>query len=188
MAATERYRLENGVYCIDVRVMDSKQLFDGRDPAPFREKDLDEHFVHLLVMSCEEISRGSDVKIVLAAPEGQLNSQQKNDITLGIHQYFLHEARATRNDLSILFKQGRVGLILGLTFVIVCVTAAIRYVGEQTILRRAIQESLIVAGWVAMWQPINIFLYEWWPFVRKMRIYKLLSEIKIEFVSSSANG
>lgn len=31
--------------------------------------------------------------------------------------------------------------------------------------------SLLIGGWGAMWRPLPIFLYEWWPVVRKRRIY-----------------
>jgi hypothetical protein len=35
---------------------------------------------------------------------------------------------------------------------------------------RVIEESLIIFGWVANWKPIEIFLYEWWPIVRRREL------------------
>ena len=26
-----------------------------------------------------------------------------------------------------------------------------------------IRESLLIGGWVAMWRPLEVFLYDWWP-------------------------
>ena len=26
-----------------------------------------------------------------------------------------------------------------------------------------LKESLLIGGWVAMWKPMEIFLYDWWP-------------------------
>jgi hypothetical protein len=26
-----------------------------------------------------------------------------------------------------------------------------------------LQEGLLISGWVALWRPIEIFLYDWWP-------------------------
>lgn len=37
----QRYRREEGAVCIDLRLRSERQLFDLRDPAPFRERDLD---------------------------------------------------------------------------------------------------------------------------------------------------
>jgi len=30
-------------------------------------------------------------------------------------------------------------------------------------LLKVLKESLLIGGWVAMWRPMQIYLYEWWP-------------------------
>jgi hypothetical protein len=42
------------------------------------------------------------------------------------------------------------------------------------------RESLIIAGWVAMWRPMEIFLYEWWPIRRMGRLYQKMSRMHVE--------
>jgi hypothetical protein len=42
------------------------------------------------------------------------------------------------------------------------------------------RESLTIAGWVAMWQPMEIFLYQWWPLRRRGRIFEKMSRMKVE--------
>ena len=44
-----------------------------------------------------------------------------------------------------------------------------------------IRESLIIGGWVAMWRPMEIFLYDWWPIQGRRRLYDRLgvSEVRI---------
>jgi hypothetical protein len=39
---------------------------------------------------------------------------------------------------------------------------------------------LIIFGWVANWRPTEIFLYEWWPIVRRRNLYRRLSQARIE--------
>jgi hypothetical protein len=43
-----------------------------------------------------------------------------------------------------------------------------------------LREGLIIAGWVAMWRPMEIFLYEWWPLRRKGHLYEKLSRMHVE--------
>ena len=176
-----RYRKENGFNCIDLTARDFRQLYDSRDPSPFHERDLDEDLVHYLVMSCEEIKHEEPLKIVVNSPQLLGETQQLSDFILAFHQYFEHELWATKNELHNLFRQGRVSLLFGLLFLMICVFGAIRFVGDVNVFNRVIHEGLIIMGWVALWKPINIFLYEWWPYRRKMRVYKRLSEVKIEF-------
>jgi hypothetical protein len=45
---------------------------------------------------------------------------------------------------------------------------------------RVIEESLLIFGWVANWRPIEIFLYEWWPIVRRRNLYRRLSAARVE--------
>ena len=40
---------------------------------------------------------------------------------------------------------------------------------------RVIEESLLIFGWVANWRPIEVFLYDWWPIVRRRNLYQRLS-------------
>ena len=49
-------------------------------------------------------------------------------------------------------------------------------------LGRFFDEGLIILGWVANWRPVEIFLYDWWPIVRRGRLYRRLSRaaVKIE--------
>jgi hypothetical protein len=43
-----------------------------------------------------------------------------------------------------------------------------------------VQEGLIIVGWVANWRPIEIFLYDWWPIVRRRRLYRRLASATVE--------
>jgi len=45
-----------------------------------------------------------------------------------------------------------------------------------------VRESLTIAGWVAMWRPMQIYLYDWWPLLRRSRIYAKLSQMPVELV------
>ena len=42
-------------------------------------------------------------------------------------------------------------------------------------------------GWVAMWRPMQVFLDDWWPLVRRRRIYRSLGSA-IVHVSQAADA
>ena len=46
-------------------------------------------------------------------------------------------------------------------------------------------EGLLIIGWVAMWRPIQIFLYEWWPIVRRRRTYFGLAHTQVRVIQGS---
>ena len=37
---------------------------------------------------------------------------------------------------------------------------------------RIVRESLHIGGWVAMWHPMETYLYGWWPVRRQGRIFR----------------
>lgn len=97
-----------------------------------------------------------------------------------IHNFFRYKAELTRHQLNQLLRHGRVSLAIGFSFAAVCLLAA-DAVGElatgtfSTILR----ESLTIVGWVAMWRPMQIFLYDWWPLAQRRRLDVSLSHAQV---------
>jgi hypothetical protein len=39
-----------------------------------------------------------------------------------------------------------------------------------------------------MWRPMQIFLYDWWPVQRKIRIYERLAGARIHVVKDEGQG
>jgi hypothetical protein len=80
-----------------------------------------------------------------------------------------------------LMSDGRRSLWIGLSFLVVCLVAAEWFRGHgPEVVRSVITEGLIIAGWVAMWRPMEIYLYEWWPLRRRGKIFDKLSRISVE--------
>ena len=45
--------------------------------------------------------------------------------------------------------------------------------------------SLLIGGWVALWRPFEIFLYEWWPILDEARLYDRLSAMQVRLDNPS---
>ena len=39
---------------------------------------------------------------------------------------------------------------------------------------------MLIFRWVANWRPIEIFLYDWWPIVRRRNLYQRLAAAQVE--------
>jgi hypothetical protein len=95
---------------------------------------------------------------------------------------FCYRARIIELDPSELFRVGRRAMAIGLTVlsfsVITGQTAAATFAPSP--IGRVIEECLRIFGWVANWRPIEIFLYDWWPIVRRRNLYQRLSAARVE--------
>ena len=48
------------------------------------------------------------------------------------------------------------------------------------------KEGLTIMGWVAMWRPLEIYLYRWWPLRSVGRVYARLSTVPVEVKTSAS--
>jgi hypothetical protein len=89
-----------------------------------------------------------------------------------------------RNDARSLRHEGYATLWRGLVFLAVCLLGS-RLMGEVELLpgfvERFIDEGLVIAGWVALWYPLDVLLYQRWPLARERRLYETLRDMRIEF-------
>lgn len=89
-----------------------------------------------------------------------------------------------RNDARSLRKEGYATLWRGLVFLALCLLGS-RLMGEIDLLpgfiERFIDEGLVIAGWVALWYPLDVLLYQRWPLARERRLYENLRDMQLEF-------
>jgi hypothetical protein len=69
---------------------------------------------------------------------------------------------------------------IGLSFLTICLSGAQMATRFQIPGANIIEASLTIAGWVAMWHPMDIYLYGWWPLRRAGKVYRKLSTIPVE--------
>ena len=96
--------------------------------------------------------------------------------------HFRRRARATWASLRRLFRIGRISLVIGLGFLLLAIVVGEWIAGKIGSERNAIvvQESLIILGWVALWRPMGIFLYDWWPIRAEAKVLERLGEMDVE--------
>jgi hypothetical protein len=149
---------------IEVRVSELKQLFNAIDPSPFRERDLDPKAEEFIIDWAMEASPSASfgLAVYVERPAGPPN--ESVELREAIHEFFRHRAEVSRHRLGELFRRGRRSLVIGLCALGVSFAAG-NLVGElfSNHFAGILREGLLIGGWVAMWRPMEIFLYDWWP-------------------------
>lgn len=97
-----------------------------------------------------------------------------------LHHYFTYRAELADREFRQLLRRGRTSLLIGLAFLGACVGASRLLANFSTTPLAAIaQESLLIGGWVAMWRPLEILLYDWWPLRRNRHVYRKLARAPV---------
>jgi len=82
--------------------------------------------------------------------------------------------------MPLLFRDGRIALATGIAFLFCCVLLReLAFSFGSGAVSDIIGEGMLIIGWVAMWRPLEIFLYEWVPVRRRCRILAKLSKMPV---------
>lgn len=171
------------VHQIELRIVKLSELFNSMDPTPFHHRNLDTDAEEFLESWALEFPQGSHFKIIIHIEQ----MPQENPtalVTEAIHNYFEYKSVRSKLSLHQLLLEGRISLLIGLGFLTMCLLGAdilAANFANNTFLR-LLKESLLIGGWVAMWRPMQIFLYGWWPIVRKGKIYHNLGRAIVHVV------
>jgi hypothetical protein len=175
----QMYPSEGDARCIAVKLAEPRQLFDTLDPAPFHERDLDREAAEYLLAGARELARAGKVKIVLHFPELP-ETKIVQDIGNAIRHYFHYREIKLRQQRRQLWRTGRHALLVGLGFLVICSMIAWSLAGREELWLKLSREGIIILGWVAMWRPIEIFLYDWWPLMQEQRHCRRLQQMPVD--------
>ena len=176
------YAEEDGRYLVEVRLGKARALFNSLDPAPFIEKDLDADAEAYIVDTVQDFPPATPLKLVIYLPVGEYESSEAESIPEAVRNYFSYCAHHTDMRLRFMLLQGRTSLLIGLLFLFGCLFARELVISslESGLVHDVIEEGLLICGWVAMWRPIEIYLYEWWPIRRMRKAFDKIREMPIE--------
>jgi hypothetical protein len=179
-----------GSQVIEVRVAELRQLFNAIDPSPFREQDLDPRAEEFIVEWARDLPRDAPVALRVHLERAAGPADEAGLLGQAIHQYFKARAARTRRTLRELFRRGRISLVIALGFLggSLALGDLIGKVSENGV-AVLLREGLLIGGWVAMWRPLEVFLYDWWPVVGEIRLIDRLSTmpVRIEYSDTVSN-
>lgn len=182
------YRTDQGVALIELRLNSLSQLFNVFDPSPFHRKDLDRDAEDYIVGALRELGP-LPARLVLHLPAAETTTAEARGLGAAIRNFFAFQAQITARDLRLELRRGRDSLAIGLIFLGACLLLrqlALSF-GAGPV-AGILAEGLLIAGWVALWRPLEIYLYDWWPHRRRLLVYRRLAEIEVEILSSEAEA
>jgi hypothetical protein len=172
-----RYRIENGEPCIDIRVASIEQLFDNRDPAPFRERDLDPDLVEYLLAAGDDLGPQPAFRMVFWL----VRPCQPGEIEAAFRAHFEYELDRLERKRRRQRRTGQVALLLGIGLIVALLSLA------QLVTRViagpigvALHEGLVISSWVVLWRPVEILIYDWIPVRRERRGMRRLMTAPID--------
>ncbi len=166
---------------IQVHVAELKQLFNSIDPSPFRNKDLDPRAEEFIVGWAKDIPRDQPLALVVDLDRPAGLPDEAAVLRDAIHEFFRQRAHAFRQRLRELFRVGRTSLVIGLIALAAAIALGdfLASLMKGSRIGEILRESLTIGGWVSMWRPLEVFLYDWWPIRNEARLSDRLAAMPI---------
>jgi len=171
---------------VRVELASLRDLFRAPEPDPLSGRPHADAGIDRILNKVRPRPRGPvRAMIVLPAKESATDLEARTRAAL--QQYCDVRIEQGKNDKASLRHEGFATLWRGLLFLALCLLGS-RLVGEPRylpgIIGRFLDEGFIIAGWVALWYPLDVLLYQHWPLTREQRLYAQLRdmELKFEFV------
>src|SRR5262245_61217065 len=105
-----------GTHHIELNLREIEQLFNTMDPSPFHEKELDDDAAEFILSGAEQFHRPAPVDLVIHLEKLPTTPNAQRVAEEAVHHYFADRARLNELEFKRLMKQGRMSLLVGLSF------------------------------------------------------------------------
>jgi hypothetical protein len=149
-------------HVLELTLKSQSELLDGMAPSCFGGQILRHEIADYFLEQIAAIPRKKPIKLILYFPEAEF--VQADHIARVIKEYFESCRSIEQRRLHRVLRDGRVALLMGL--VVLFIANGLAEGIRATSLRRLpieLANGLEIFGWVALWRPAELLLYEWIP-------------------------
>jgi hypothetical protein len=169
------------------------QFLDPDDPSMIKNRDLTDAALFAMITAIIDREPRKPVHYKIRFPASQVTDEVESDLPEAVKTYFIYRCEGAKRSLRVLLKRMKYGLIYGLSISAVLIIALIYLYSNITdqVLADIVVGAIIIFCWVALWDPIDIFLHQY-LFQKKTiaictrRIIK--STIQVEKASVQSDG
>lgn len=177
------YRREGDTWQIDLQLESLQQLSSDLDPAPLARRDLDSSAEEYILDAARELPQDAKLCLNLWLPGEELALANAERVTRTVRYHFQWMHQRSRHKLREHLREANRSTILGLVFMVVCmlIVHSIESMAPPDHLMTSISaEGLMVIGWVALWRPVEMLLYDWWPLRREVKLTRRLAGLDVQ--------
>ena len=182
---TPAYTEENGSILIDVHIGSTDQFYNLLDPSPEQEKDLNEDTETYIRNAVEDLTADERqrAKIVLYLSQNLYqNSTLRQNMEHAVSANFAYRLHHEKRKYEFSMSRGKRYLIRGLLFLVIClvISSLFTRVFEENDINLALAQSFVIIGWVALWKPVEFYLYDRRDLLDDLAVLETLSTIPVE--------
>jgi hypothetical protein len=173
---------------VSIRLQSLDLLFNGPAIDPFAgSHDGHSGMDHLQLALKRHWSRDTpDVHALrLIVPAAEATAGRLADTRQAIAGWCDAQVGVTRNLLSVMAKERRRAWQVGGLFFALCFAIAAALETHAAIAGKwgtLLSETIIIAGWVGVWHPLDLTLYAWWPHRFRLQMLEKVRQLEVSLL------
>lgn len=170
---------------IPLQLQSIKSFFQAPEIDPFTGEDNVVSGIEQ-VMDTMKIHRNwksTTFRIVITVPPDAPDLDLAPQLPRALATYCAKRMQYARRKRTETRLEGRQALRIGIVFLAICLAASAtveRLLADRVLIGNLLAESLMIAGWVGLWRPMELLLNGWWPFASDVDIYEKIRNTAIE--------
>jgi hypothetical protein len=178
-AILNRYeRSDDKHFFLDVAATNVTDLFNSYDKhAPFVRRDLDEDLVGYLTQCAGELrSEQFVIRLTLKEPP---DDQKFARVQTSIAGYFDYLIEKEQQDSRRRLRRSTLLVLIGIGILFASVIVERNWKIENSVLFTVLSQGLTILAWVAIWEALAMLALDWFPFHRRVSIYRKLAAARV---------
>ncbi|MEI6293399.1 MAG: hypothetical protein WCP36_06930 [Methanomicrobiales archaeon] len=139
------------------------QFFDPDDPSPIKSRDLSDNALFAMITAIIDREPKKPVNYIIRFPASQVTDDIESGLPEAVKTYFIYRCEGAKRSLRVLLKRMKYGLIYGLSISAVLIAILVYLYSRITdqVLADIVLGAIVIFCWVALWDPIDIFLHQY---------------------------
>jgi hypothetical protein len=177
---TEIYKIDesNNSYMIEVALNDYAEIFNKRDPAPFKRREIDPDLEIYLERSSHEIPFDQPIELCFVIAKGNQDKQIEEELIIGLENSFSFKIYLLKKQRSQIHRRIAYAIFIG--FLLLGITTAYSK-SSISFIPNILLQGLVITGWVFIWEAISLMFFSSRDFYYRYRTYKRLYNAPIIF-------
>jgi hypothetical protein len=167
---------------VTVKVANVRDLFRDHEFDPFEDDVESVGSIAQMAQLPHLVEKLRELKLRVLVPAASFTPQTEGDVRRALRRYSAHMIAEARRKLAAMRWVGVRSFLVGLIFFGISLAAS-NAVGRMLFipegLRTLASESLIVAGWVVIWQPLDTLVQGWWPQWKEERTFRAIGALPL---------
>ncbi|WEK49175.1 MAG: hypothetical protein P0Y66_15665 [Candidatus Kaistia colombiensis] len=176
---------------VDLYLSDIHNFFQTPEVDPFLGENIEASGIDQLIdtMNARPQSRGDIKNVVIHLPEALPEPNLPVRVRTAITNYCDAQIRLAVQKKREIWLEGRKSLKIGLVFWAICLALSLLFeevIFTRHVFGRLFGEGFIIAGWVGLWRPAELLLYDWRPYAREKKRYEEIKAMNVAIVPHAA--